>query len=147
MHTSKNPEAIIPDSYISLDNIRDSEIRKQLSPSGFRLFVNFCNRWGFDEKQRLALLGDIHRQTYQKWKREGVNSLSRDQLERISLVLGIHKGLRLLFADHDSAKRWFFSKNHDLPFCGISPSDYLLKGTINNLYAVRRYIDAWRGMK
>lgn len=147
MRTSINTDTKIPDSYIPLDALRDNEIRRELSPSAFRLFIKLCDRWGFDENQRLALLGDIHRQTYHNWKREGVKSLSRDQLERISLLLGIHKGLGLLFADHDSARRWFFSLNHDLPFGGISPSDHLFKGSINHLYEVRRYIDAWRGMK
>lgn len=147
MPTSLNTNIASQDNHIPLDALRDSETRKQLSSSAFRLFVNFCNRWSFDENQRLALLGDIHRQTYQKWKRDGVNSLSRDQLERISILLGIHKGLRLLFADHDSAERWFLSPNHDLPFGGIAPSEYLLQGSINNLYEVRRYLDAWRGMK
>ena len=147
MRTSIDTDTKMQDSYIPLDALRDIETRRQLSPSAFRLFIKLCDRWGFEENQRLALLGDIHRQTYHKWKREGVKSLNRDQLERISLLLGIHKGLGLLFADHDSARRWFFSLNHDLPFGGISPFDHLLKGSINHLYEVRRYIDAWRGMK
>lgn len=147
MPISANVDSVVPSSHIPIESLRDSEIRRQLSSSAFRLFINFCDRWNFDESQRLALLGDIHRQTYQKWKRESVNSLSRDQLERISILLGIHKGLRLLFADHDSAERWFFSINHDIPFGGISPLEYLLQGSINNFYEVRRYLDAWRGMK
>ena len=144
---SVNTDTTASQNHIPIEALRDSDTRKELSSSAFRLFISFCDRWDLDENQRLALLGDIHRQTYQKWKREGVNSLNRDQLERISILLGIHKGLRLLFADHDSAERWFFSNNHDLPFGGVSPADYLMQGSINNLYEVRRYLDAWRGMK
>ena len=147
MNTFANTTSAENHTQIPIDALRDSDTRKKLSSSAFRLFVKFCDRWGLDESQRLALLGDLHRQTYQKWKREGVNSLNRDQLERISILLGVHKGLRLLFADHDSAERWIFSNNHDIPFGGVSPFEYLMQGSINNLYEVRRYLDSWRGMK
>jgi hypothetical protein len=52
-----------------------------------------------------------------------------------------------LFADEASATRWFTSPNRDLPFGGHSPLERALRGSIDDLYAVRRYIDAWRGMK
>ena len=135
------------DSQIQINSLGDIEFRRKVSSPAFRLFISFCNHWGFNESQRLILLGDLHRQTYLRWKREGVKTLKRDQLERISLLLGIHKGLGLLFVDYDNAKRWLFSLNHDLPFSGISPSEYLLNGSIKNFYEVRRYLDAWREMK
>jgi hypothetical protein len=43
--------------------------------------------------------------------------------------------------------RWLKSANTDIPFGERSPLDRALRGSINDLYAVRRYIDAWRGMK
>jgi hypothetical protein len=58
-----------------------------------------------------------------------------------------HNTVKLLFADDASAMRWFTSPNRDLPFGGHSPLDRALRGSIDDLYAVRRYIDAWRGMK
>jgi len=61
-------------------------------------------------------------------------------------VLGIHNGLKLLFADEASAMRWLKSPNRDLPFGGRAPLDSALQGSIDDLYAVRRYIDAWRGI-
>ena len=137
----------IQDGALPLEVLRDAQVRKEFSSPAFSLFLRFADRWGLNEDQRLAVLGDIHRQTYQKWKRGEVGSLTRDQLERISIILGIHKGLRVLFADHDSAENWFKSINHDVPFAGMSPLDYMVQGSINNLYQVRRYIDAWRGMR
>lgn len=142
-----NTDNHIHEGVLSLDALRDNQTRKELSSSAFQLFLRFADRWELDENQRLAILGDIHRQTYQKWKRGDVGTLSRDQLERISIMLGIHKGLRVLFADHDSAERWFMSPNRDVPFTGLSPLLFMVQGSINNLYALRRYIDAWRGMK
>ncbi len=129
------------------DALRDPEVRARMSPAAVRLFLRLSELWRLSVDQRRALLGDISRPTYHNWQRGKVGTLARDQLERISLVLGIHKGLRLLFADDASAMRWFTSPNHDLPFAGRSPLDRALGGSIDDLFAVRRYIDAWRGMK
>ena len=96
--------------------------------------------------QQLVLLGDVPATTYHHWKSKGVRSLSLDTLERISLVLGIWKGLRLLFADDAVAVRWLKAENTDLPFGGLSPLDAMLRGSIDDLYAVRRYVDGWRGV-
>ena len=147
MSTLDDTDTTTPESYIPTGALGNRKVIKHLSPSGFRLFNGFCDRWGFDENQRLALLGDVPQQTYRKWGSEGANSLSRGQLERISLILGIHKNMRILFADHDSAKRWFFGLNHDQPFGGISPSEFMIQGNIGNLYRVRRYLEAWIQMK
>jgi len=129
------------------DALRDPKVRERMSPTGVRLFMRLADLWRLAVDQRRALLGDISRPTYHNWQKGKVGTLTRDQLERISLLLGIHKGLKLLFADEASATRWFTSPNRDLPFGGHSPLDRALRGSIDDLYAVRRYIDAWRGMK
>ena len=118
-----------------------------MSSAAVRLFLKLADHWNLSVDQRLALLGDISRQTYHNWQRGKVGTLSRDQLERISLLLGTHKGLKLLFADEAAGFRWFKSANRDLPFGGSAPLDRALRGGIDDLYAVRRYIDAWRGIK
>ena len=129
------------------DALRDPKVRARMSPAAVRLFLRLADLWRLTVDQRRSLLGDISRPTYHNWQNGKVGTLTRDQLERISLVLGIHKGLKLLFADDASATRWFTSPNRDLPFGGSSPLDRALRGSIDDLYAVRRYIDAWRGMK
>jgi hypothetical protein len=91
-----------------------------------------------------VLLGGVPPSTYHKWKGGAVGTLSYDQLERISLVLGIYKALKLLFADDASGVRWLKAANSDLPFAGGSPLDRMLRGSIDDLYAVRRYLDGWR---
>jgi hypothetical protein len=138
---SLQPATLVP------DGLRDSKVREELSPAAVRLFFALADKWGLSVDQRRALLGDISRQTYHNWQRGKVGALGRDQLERISLLLGIHKGLTLLFADEAAGMRWLSSLNRDLPFAGGSPLDRALRGGIDDLYAVRRYIDAWRGIK
>jgi Protein of unknown function (DUF2384) len=129
------------------DALRDPKVRERMSPTAVRLFLGLTELWRLAVDQRRALLGDISKPTYHNWQNGKVGTLNRDQLERISLVLGIHKGLKLLFADEASATRWLTSPNRDLPFGGQSPLERALHGGMDDLYAVRRYIDAWRGMK
>lgn len=129
------------------DLLRDPKVRERMSPAAVKLFMRLSDLWRLAVDQRRALLGDISRPTYHNWQKGKVGTLSRDQLERISLVLGIYKGLKLLFADEASAMRWLTSPNRDLPFAGQSPLQRVLKGSIDDLYVVRRYIDAWRGIK
>jgi Antitoxin Xre-like helix-turn-helix domain/Antitoxin Xre/MbcA/ParS C-terminal toxin-binding domain len=129
------------------DALRDPKVREQLSAAAVRLLLKLADEWGLSVDQRCLLLGDISRQTYHNWARGRVGTLSRDQLERVSLVLGIHKGLKLLFADAAAGMRWFRGANRDVVFAGGSPLDRMLRGSIDDLFAVRRYIDAWRGIK
>lgn len=125
----------------------DARARDRLSGAAVRLFMNLADVWQLNVEQRCRLLGDISKPTYHNWQKNKLGALSRDQLERISLLLGIHKGLKLLFADEAAGQRWLKSANTDIPFGGQSPLERALCGSINDLYAVRRYIDAWRGVK
>ena len=133
------PDALAPEA------LRDPKVRERLSPAAVRLFLALADSWRLTVDQRCVLLGAISRPTYHNWRKGKVGALSRDQLERISLLLGIHEGLRQLFADEASAMRWLTSANRDLPFAGQSPLQRALGGSIDDLFAVRRYIDAWRG--
>lgn len=131
---------------LTFDKVRDPQVRESLSGPAFRLFLRVAEAWGLTVDERRILLGDLARPTYHKWRSGRVGTLGRDQIERVSLVLGIHKGLRLLFADADGARRWLVGANRDVPFGGVSPLARMLGGSIDDLYTVRRYIDAWRGM-
>jgi hypothetical protein len=136
-----------PDGVLALNPLRDPEVRQRLSAAAVRLYLRLSDIWHLSLDQRRVLLGDISSRTYCNWRNGKVGILSRDQLERVSLALGIHKGLKVLFADEGSATRWFTSPNRDLPFAGCSPLERMLLGSIDDLYAVRRYIDVWRTMK
>lgn len=124
----------------------DPEFRDRFSAPGFRAFVGVADKLGLTVPERCRLLGGVSPSAYHKWKQHGVRSMSADQLERISLVLGIFKGMRLLFADDATGLRWLKSTNADIPFSGETPLQAMLRGSIADLFAVRRYIDAWRGV-
>jgi hypothetical protein len=132
---------------VEVDALQDISARKSLSASAVRLFLNLAERWKLSVEQRCRLLGDISKPTYHNWQNGKVGVLSRDQMERISLLLGVHKGLSLLFADDAAGLRWITSANVDVAFGGKSPLELALQGSVNDLYVLRRYVDAWRGVK
>jgi uncharacterized protein (DUF2384 family) len=132
---------------LSLDGLRDAETRRRLSAPAVALFLRTCDLWDLKVEERMAILGGVSRQTYHNWKAGKVGALSRDQLERISLVLGVLKGLRLVFAEDVQGIRWLKAANSDVPFRGGAPIDLMVEGGMSGLYDVRRYLDAWRGVK
>ncbi|MEZ5667254.1 MAG: MbcA/ParS/Xre antitoxin family protein [Alphaproteobacteria bacterium] len=127
--------------------LRQRDTREAMTPAAIRLFLRLAERWRLGVADRCALLGELPRPTYYNWVKGRAGTLSRDQMERISLLLGIHKALRLLFADEAAGERWLRAANRDLEFGGRSPLERMLAGGIGDLYAVRRYLDAWRGLQ
>lgn len=71
-------------------------------------------------------------------------SLNQDQMTRISALIGIFKGLHLLFAD-DMANRWPRLKNEGPVFSDHTPIEIMMEGGIPVMLEVRRHIDALRG--
>ena len=128
----------------ALRDLTPVEVRR-LGAAGVRTFLSIAEEWQLPVATRRVLLGDIAESTYHKWKQGEIGTLSRDQLERLSLLLGIHKALRLLFPDDATAVRWLKAANTDPDFGGQSPIERMRRGSVDDLYAVRRYLDAWRG--
>jgi hypothetical protein len=127
-------------------NLFDAKTRRRLSAPGFRAFLGVADKLGLSVPQRRIVLGDVAESTYHKWRADGAPELTGDMLTRISLLLGIFKAMRLLFAGDEAALRWLRSANGDIPFAGRSPQEFLLQGPLDHLFAVRRYLDAWRGV-
>lgn len=125
--------------------LRMPETRQRYSGPAMRAFVRMMDKWEVTIADRCAVLGGIPKTTYHNWARGNVATLSRDQLERIGITLGIHKALELLFVDEGGRMGWFKSPNHDYAFRGQSPAGRMADGGITDLYAVREYLDGMRG--
>ena len=130
-----------------LASLHNPKVREAVSGSAIRLFLKLAGLWGLSVDHRCILLGGISKQTYHNWQNGKVGVLSRDQLERVSLLLGVQKALKLIFTDDAASLRWLHSENTDFPFAKGSPLDLASRGSVNDLYALRRYLDAWRGIK
>ncbi len=129
---------------IALRDLAPEDARR-LGAAGMRTFLAIADEWQLPVAMRRLLLGGIGESTYHKWKAGDIGVPSRDQLERLSLLLGIYKALRLLFADDATGVRWLRATNTDPDFSGQSPLDRMLRGSIEDLFSVRRYLDGWRG--
>ena len=124
----------------------DPQQNVSISPhTAWKWLENLVDRFKFDEEESLCLMGDMPRSTYYKGLKTRDAKLNRDQLERISYLLGIYKGLRILFSDSAQAMSWLDRANTLPPFNGKTPREFMMQGSIVRLSQVRQFIDFWRG--
>ena len=117
--------------------------RKDLTGPALRTFFRIADAWGLKEQEQMRLLGLDSRSTLQSWKRGAVAAIPKDALERISYVMGIYKGLKVLLPK--SANDWVRKPNGSPVFAGRSALERMASGNVADLYVVRQYIDAQRG--
>ena len=122
------------------------------STAGLRWLFDRRERWGLTMDDLGTLLGGISRRTLTGWQSRvssgATVGVSRDVMDRISLLLGIHKALTLIVpAGHESMAGEWFQKPIDLMgLQGKSIKSYLLEqGSMDALYYIRRNLDAMRG--
>ena len=108
-----------------------------------RAVVNLFARWDLTDEEARQILGGISPRTFARWKKGDIGRVDRDLATRLSLLLGIHKALRYLFADPEAAYRWVKKPNAMLG--GRRGLDIMLEGSIFALERVRNYLDAERG--
>lgn len=110
-------------------------------PVALKAFNRVADAWGLSrvERQRLLAISD---RTADRWRDPKKAGPTRDQLERISYILGIYAGLAAIFESSPFALAWVRRKNLD--FGGASPLDRMLAGNVGDLAFVRAYVDAWR---
>lgn len=116
-----------------------------LAGPALRAFFRIAQLWKLSVPEQVRLLGTPARSTYFKWKKEGVEHLPKDTLERISYILGIYKALQVLFRDSAAADEWVRRPNAAPIFGGASALERMLSGNVADLYVVRRYLDAQLG--
>ncbi len=110
--------------------------------ASFRAAVRLFSRWGLTDEQAAILL-DMGLRSYRRWKTEGPGRMGRDGKARLSNLMGIHKGLRLIFGESPRVYEWIKAPN--AVFGGASALDVMLQGELTDLIRVRRYLDAERG--
>ena len=117
----------------------------ELGATALTAFFNITSGWGLAAEEERVLLGSPPRSTFFKWKSEKAARLSADTLERISYIMGIYKGLRILLPTEEAANSWVKRPNTARGFAGKSALERMLAGRVIDLADVRRYLDAERG--
>lgn len=102
-----------------------SPSRKDLTGPALRTFFRIAEAWRLKERDQMLLLGLDNRSTFQSWKRGVVTAIPKDALERISYVLGIYKGLKILLPK--TADEWVHKPNTGPLFGEVSAGTHDLR--------------------
>ncbi len=106
--------------------------------------VRTADAWNLTNIEAAALF-DVPIATWNRMKAEAFNgNLDQDKVTRTSLLIGIFKGLRLLF-NGPLTYSWPKTPNAGPGFNGKSPVQVMCEGGIPAMMKVRQHIDALRG--
>lgn len=129
----------------TIPNLSDASTRERLTPSAVDGIVRLAEIWHLTSTEARALLGDVSERTWFRMKKgEWSGALSQDALTRVSALVGIFKGLRLLFSEPLSDE-WVRLPNKGPLYGGRRPLDVMIEGGIPRMLKVRQHIDALRG--
>ncbi len=119
--------------------------------AALKAFRNLARLWGLGMADQLTLLGlrETQKATYYRWLREAQSGsatlqLDRDQLARIGHLLAIFEALGHLFQVPEQADAWVHRPNPHPIFQDRPPLLRLLRGGMEDLIAVRAYVEAAR---
>ncbi|MFC0267927.1 MbcA/ParS/Xre antitoxin family protein [Kushneria aurantia] len=119
--------------------------RHDMSAAAMRTYPNIARDWQLQEQEAALLLG-VPGSTYRRWQKQPEKAtLDVNQLERMSLILGIYEALQILLPRSDAADSWLRRPNSNPLFSGQAPLERLRSGLVSDLYVVRQYLDAARG--
>jgi hypothetical protein len=111
-----------------------------------KMVMALLDHWSLSTEDQAALLGIApgNRAALTRYRKGEPIGTSRDQLERVGHLLGIHKNLRLLFPQNrDLAYRWMRTRNK--AFDNLTPVDVVKDWGFAGLLMVRAYLDRARG--
>lgn len=100
--------------------------------------------WGLSLREAAGLV-DMSESTWKRARKPGfAGDLTRDQLLRLSAIIGIYKSLELYFSAPVS-REWMTRPNTGPLFGGARPIDTVIEEGLPQILAVRTYLDALRG--
>lgn len=109
-----------------------------------KAFGNVMAAWDLSLSEA-AGLADMSDSTWKRAKKPNfAGDLTRDQMLRISAVIGIFKSLELYFGA-EMARNWMRLTNTGPLFHGARPVDAMIEGGLPMFLQVRAYLDALRG--
>ncbi len=133
-----------PPAPAGLQSFAGDDDRRRLTAAAVKAVLRLVQAWGSDNAEGAALLG-VSTSTWDRMKAGTWNgTLNQDQLTRASALIGVFKGLHLLFAD-GMADRWPRLPNRGPIFASKSPIAAMIEGGIPRMLETRLYIDALRG--
>ena len=116
----------------------------EITAVALKAYVRVSDAWSLSQREA-AGLADMSESTWKRARKPGfTGELTKDQLLRLSAIIGIYKSLELYFSG-PLAKSWFSRPNTGPLFGGARPVDTSIEGGLPQILAVRTYLDALRG--
>jgi hypothetical protein len=119
------------------------QITAQEASAAARAVIKLFEKWKLTDAVAREILGGLATRTHACWKAGDHGRIDRDLATRLSLLMGIHKGLRVLFTDTERGYAWVSKPNDN--FGGRTPVELMSQGDIFSLARIRAYLDAERG--
>jgi hypothetical protein len=107
-----------------------------------RATTGLAKVWRLTDHEACGLLGGIAAITWSEWKLGKIGTVPDDARGRMAHLIGIHRNLRLVFADPDRGYAWIRAANAD--FGGRSALEFLLDGDISAFVSLRNQLDPER---
>lgn len=109
-----------------------------------KAFSRIADAWALTAREAAAL-ADMSESTWKRAKKPGYSGdLTRDQMLRLSALVGLYKSLELYF-NPPLAQQWIKLPNRGPEFDGQRPLDAMIRGGLPKILRVRTYVDALRG--
>ena len=118
--------------------------------AGLRTFARIADRWKLTAADAMSLLGVESRSTYYELLKRArgsreVKGLSKDQLDRLSYILGIYEAIRVVFPHNEESRDSWVSRANPAPmFAGQSPL-VIMRSSMIGLYQTFAHLAAARG--
>ncbi|MGY6570709.1 MAG: antitoxin Xre-like helix-turn-helix domain-containing protein [Salinarimonas sp.] len=109
-----------------------------------KAFARIADAWSLTQREAAAL-ADMSESTWKRARKPGfAGDLTRDQMLRLSALVGLYKSLALYF-DERISLNWVKLPNQGPEFDGARPLDAMIAGGLPKILRVRGYVDALRG--
>ena len=109
-----------------------------------KAFSRIADAWALTAREAAAL-ADMSESTWKRARKPGYSGdLTRDQMLRLSALVGLYKSLELYF-NPPLARQWVKLPNRGPEFDGQRPLDAMIRGGLPRILRVRTHVDALRG--
>ena len=109
-----------------------------------KAYARIADIWSLTLSEAAAL-ADMSVSTWKRAKKPGYSGdLTRDQMLRLSALIGLYKSLELYF-NAPLAQDWVKLPNQGPEFDGARPVEAMITGGLPKILRVRSYVDALRG--
>jgi len=115
----------------------------RINAVALKAYSRVVDAWTLSLKEA-AGLADMSESTWKRARKpDFAGELTKDQLLRLSAVIGLYKALELYFSE-PLARSWFTRPNAGPLSRGSRPVDTAINGGLPRILAVRTYLDALR---